>query len=105
MQYIGIECSGTIVMTSFVFETVRKYQKDSYTNVSLHAKNHRDTWDVFCQTPEADKKIANESFTPGDFLEMFDHKINKVLYNINQFMIFCQFRFNKSLKKIFLQNF
>ena len=78
MQCIGIECSGTIVMTSFVFETVRKYQTDSYTFVTLQAKNHKGAWEDFCQTPEADKKIANESFTPGDFLEMFDHKINKV---------------------------
>ena len=82
MQYIGIDCSGTIVMTSFVFETVRKYQKDSYTNVTLHAENHNG-WDVFCQTPKADKKIANESFTPGDYLEMFDHKINKVCLKSN----------------------
>ena len=78
MPYIGIECSGTIVMTSFVFETVRKYQQNSYTNVTLNAENHSGKWDVFCRTPESDKKIANESFAPGDFLEMFDHKINKV---------------------------
>ena len=65
-------------MTSFVFETVRKYQKDSYTNVALRAKNHSDTWQVFCRTPNARETIENEFFTPGDFLEMFDHKINKV---------------------------
>ena len=78
MQDISIDCSGTIVMTSFVFETVRKYQKDSYTNVLLRAKNHIGTWEVFCRTPKAEQKIENEPFTPGDFLEMFDHKINKV---------------------------
>lgn len=81
MKGITIFCSGTIVMTSFVFETVRKYQKDSYTDVTLEAKRNRSKsteWEVFCRTPHAEKKIENESFTPGDYLEMFDHKINKV---------------------------
>ena len=76
-------------MTSFVFETVRKYQIDSYSDVTLEAKvlveNLRKgekvysaEWEVFCRTPDAEKYIENEPFTPGDFLEMFDHKINKV---------------------------
>ena len=73
-------------MTSFVFETSRKYTKDidgenipsfSYTDVSLEAKQN-DIWKILCQTPTAGKKIENESFMPGDFLEMFDHKTNKV---------------------------
>ena len=67
-------------MTSFVFETVRKYQIDSYTNVTLEAKISGGSWKVFCRTPKRDKIIENESFTPGDFVEMFDHKINKVFY-------------------------
>ena len=78
MHKITIDCSGTIVMTSFVFETVRKFQIDSYTGVSLAAKEKNDEWVVNCRTPDAEKKIENESFTPGDFLEMLDHKINKV---------------------------
>ena len=78
IQEIIIDCSGTIVMTSFVFETVRKYQINSYSNVTLEAKVQSAEWKVFCQTPDAEKKIENEPFTPGDFLEMFDHKINKV---------------------------
>ena len=67
------------MMRSFVFETVRKYQIDSYTNLTLEAKRYNGEWKVFCQTPGAEEKIGNESFTPGDFLEMFDHKLNKVL--------------------------
>ena len=73
-------------MTSFVFETSRKYIKDSdgenipsfsYTDVSLEARQN-DIWKILCQTPKTGKKIGNEYFMPGDFLEMFDHKINKV---------------------------
>ena len=75
---IDIFCLGAIVMTSLVFETVRKYQDDSYNNVTLEALNYQHIWEIVCRTPEAEKTIANESFTPGDFLEMFDHKINKV---------------------------
>ena len=65
-------------MSSFVFETVRKYQINSYSDVTLEASLGSAKWKVFCRTPAAEKKIENEAFTPGDFLEMFDHKINKV---------------------------
>jgi len=96
IQGITIDCFDTIVMTSFVFETVRKYQINSYSDVTLEAKVHvgkerrrkkakngakvyRFEWEVFCRTPDAEKTSENEPFTPGDFLEMFDHKINKTI--------------------------
>ena len=73
MNGISIDCNGAIVMTSFVFETVRKYQIDSYMNVSLESNGI-----IFCRTPSLEEKIGNEAFTPGNFIEMFDHKLNKV---------------------------
>jgi len=83
IQEIKIDCSDTIVMTSFVFETVRRYQIDSYNDVTLEAKVRGAKWEVFCRTPDAEKKFGNEPFTPGDFLEMFDHKINKIMRYIS----------------------
>ena len=75
-------------MTSFVFETVRKYQIDSYMNVTLQrweGSHHSNgfslddmRWKIMCQTPSSDELIEGEPFTPGDFIEMFDHKVNKV---------------------------
>ena len=67
-------------MTSFVFETVRQYQINSYSNVALEAQSHSGEWATFCRTPGTEDYIEDESFTPGDFIEMFDHKINKVKY-------------------------
>ena len=84
-------------MTSFVFETVRKYQCDSYMNITLQrwegygyglegftgsSIDDSDGWKIMCQTPSSDERIEDESFTPGDYIEMFDHKLNKVYKKI-----------------------
>ena len=79
-------------MTSLVFETVGKYQIDSYLNVTLEGSymypyqdlwgNPEDDpywkWVTFCRTPTLEEQIRDESFTPGNYIEMFDHKLNKV---------------------------
>ena len=62
-------------MTSFVFETVRPYQNNSYKRICLDARVDEGSWITFCETPLS---IGEESFKPGEFIEMFDHKINKV---------------------------
>lgn len=84
-------------MTSFIFETSRKYRKDNYRKVKLECliKNEYKT---LCETPEKvghrpknpDKDTVadpdttavwsstEEPWSPGDHIEMFDHKTVKV---------------------------
>ena len=84
LRAIKVDCTGTIVMTSFVLETVRAYQIDSYRNLHLDAFSDSN-WITFCRTPDSTERTPGvasdeeEFFRPGDFLEMFDHKLNKVL--------------------------
>ena len=83
LHAIEVDCTGTIVMTSFVLETVRAYQIDSYRDLCLDAFSDS-KWIRFCRTPKSTEGTPGlafdeeEFFTPGDFLEMFDHKLNKV---------------------------
>ena len=83
-------------MTSFIFETCRIYRENNYRNVKLECLIEN-AYQVICETPEKvgyrAKKQQNdtldpdtttkwssteEPWSPGDHIEMFDHKKEKV---------------------------
>jgi len=76
---VNIDFNGQIVMTSFIFETCRKYRKDNYRQVKLECKKPNGSYEVICETPQkVGKKIGKSSteeyWSSGDHIEMFDHK-------------------------------
>jgi len=77
-RWIEVEFSGFIVMTSFIFETCRKYRKDSYRQVKLQCESQgsQGSFEVLCETPETvgSRNGTQENWSPGDYIEMFDHK-------------------------------
>jgi len=94
-RQIDIEFNGIIVMTSFIFETCRIYRENNYRNVKLECFIEN-AYQVICETPEKvgyrAKKHENDSvdpdtttkwssteepWSPGDHIEMFDHKKKK----------------------------
>jgi len=89
---IDIEFNGVIVMTSLIFETCRIYRENNYRNVKLECLIDN-SYHVICETPEkvgyrAKKRdddtvdpntttkwsSTEEAWSPGDHIEMFDHK-------------------------------
>merc|ERR1719284_1143811 len=93
---IKIEFNGQIVMTSFIFETCRIYRRENYRNVKLECLVEN-SYHVICETPEkvghrapsnleddtvnfetaASWSSTEELWSPGDHIEMFDHKKTK----------------------------
>lgn len=96
---VKIEFNGEIVMTSFIFETCRVYRRNNYRKVKLECWVKSDTggaYQVICETPEkvgkrpksnissgvnpdtaASWSTTEELWSPGDHIEMFDHKKTK----------------------------
>jgi len=94
-RQIDLEFNGVIVMTSFIFETCRIYRENNYRKVRLQCFIDNAYQDI-CETPEKvgyrSKKqetdtvnpdsttkwsSTEEPWSPGDHIEMFDHKIKK----------------------------
>ena len=64
-------------MTSFIFETCRTYRKHDYRRVKLKCKDQ-----IICETPNfVGSGQGREAWTPGDYIDMFDHKKVKVTGN------------------------
>ena len=67
-------------MTSFIFETCRTYRRNNYRNVKLECYDN--SYETICETPETvgskNGKDSEENWSPGDYIEMFDHKKMKV---------------------------
>merc|ERR1719284_2278943 len=79
---VNIEFIGQIVMTSFIFETCRKYRKDNYRQVKLECSINN-VFATICETPQTVGSQygidTQENWSPGDHIEMFDHKIVKYM--------------------------
>merc|ERR1719284_279570 len=82
-RQVNVEFNGNIVMTSFIFETCRTYRKNNYRKVLLECLNENGQYEALCETPETvgtkNGKETEEFWCPGDYIEMFDHKIFKHL--------------------------
>ena len=67
-------------MTSFIFETCRTYRQNNYRKVKLECLNN--AYETICETPETvgskNGPNSEENWSPGDYIEMFDHKTMKV---------------------------
>ena len=77
-------------MTSFIFETCRKYRKDNYRLVKLECKKPNGSFEVICETPQKvgtkkGKSSTEEYWSSGDHIEMFDHKKDMVCRAIVRF--------------------